>query len=99
MTEATDHLGNEVTAEQIVRQLAAMLGWGNTPPWHVLERDLASKLLRLKELGAEAAELRNARLRTTCGKYVGDNDGTCPQLTCIRVRGHEGPCDNVKDDP
>ena len=58
MTEATDHLGNEVTAEQIVRQLAVMLGWGNTPPWHVLERDLASKLLRLKELGAEAAELR-----------------------------------------
>lgn len=32
-----------------------------------------------------------------CGKYLGDNDGTCPQLTCIRERGHEGLCDNVSD--
>jgi|SRR5579885_290666 len=32
---------------------------------------------------------------TTCGKYVGDNDGTCPQLTCIREAQHQGPCDNV----
>lgn len=30
-----------------------------------------------------------------CGKYLGDNDGTCPQLTCIRERGHAGLCDNV----
>jgi hypothetical protein len=30
-----------------------------------------------------------------CGKYIGDNDGTCPQLTCIRAPGHEGGCDNV----
>lgn len=37
-----DHLGREMTGQQIVRQLAAMLGWGNTPPWHVLERDLAA---------------------------------------------------------
>lgn len=50
MAEATDRLGNAVTAEQIVRQLAVMLGWGNTPPWHVLERDLAAKLRRLREL-------------------------------------------------
>ncbi len=33
-----------------------------------------------------------------CGKYVGDNDATCPQLTCIRWRDHEGPCDNVRGD-
>jgi hypothetical protein len=33
-----------------------------------------------------------------CGKYLGDNDGTCPQLTCIRTRGHDGLCDNVKGD-
>lgn len=45
-----DHLGREVSAEDIVKQLAVMLGWGNTPPWHVLERDLAAKLARLKAL-------------------------------------------------
>lgn len=33
-----------------------------------------------------------------CGKYLGDNDATCPQLTCIRARGHEGLCDNVRGD-
>ncbi len=30
-----------------------------------------------------------------CGKYMGDNDGTCPQLTCIRPPDHVGLCDNV----
>jgi hypothetical protein len=38
-------------------------------------------------------------MRSTCGKYLGDNDGTCPQLTCIRRYGHEGLCDNVHGDP
>lgn len=33
-----------------------------------------------------------------CGAYVGDNDATCPQLTCIRDRGHAGDHDNVNDD-
>ncbi len=33
-----------------------------------------------------------------CGKYIGDNDATCPQLTCIRPKGHEGLCDNVRAD-
>ena len=33
-----------------------------------------------------------------CGKYLGDNDGTCPQLTCIRDRDHEGNCDNALGD-
>jgi len=32
-----------------------------------------------------------------CGKYVGDNDATCPQLTCVREEGHPGLCDNVSD--
>jgi hypothetical protein len=32
-----------------------------------------------------------------CGKYLGDNDATCPQLTCIRGRGHPGRCDNTRD--
>jgi hypothetical protein len=35
---------------------------------------------------------------TKCGKYLGDNDATCPQLTCIRDHGHEGLCDNVRSD-
>lgn len=34
-----------------------------------------------------------------CGKYLGDNDATCPQLTCIREHGHPGLCDNVSDRP
>jgi hypothetical protein len=34
-----------------------------------------------------------------CGKYLGDNDGTCPQLTCIRPAGHDGLCDNVSAAP
>jgi hypothetical protein len=45
-----DHLGRRMTAEEIVKQLAVMLGWGNTPPWYLLERELSIKLARLKEL-------------------------------------------------
>ncbi len=33
-----------------------------------------------------------------CGKYLGDNDGTCPQLTCVRRKNHDGLCDNVRGD-
>lgn len=33
-----------------------------------------------------------------CGKYLGDNDGTCPQLACVRTHGHTGLCDNVNGD-
>lgn len=29
-----------------------------------------------------------------CGLYMGDNDATCPQLTCQRRVGHGGLCDN-----
>jgi hypothetical protein len=36
---------------------------------------------------------------TICGRYLGDNDGTCPQLTCVRERGHAGLCDNVSSAP
>lgn len=36
--------------------------------------------------------------RVLCGKYLGDNDATCPQLTCIRDRHHDGLCDNVRGD-
>ena len=30
-----------------------------------------------------------------CGKYLGDNFGTCPKLTCVRPPGH-ALCDNVR---
>jgi hypothetical protein len=33
-----------------------------------------------------------------CGKYLGDNDATCPQLTCIRDEDHEGLRDNTRGD-
>jgi hypothetical protein len=33
-----------------------------------------------------------------CRKYLGDNDATTPQLTCLRRRHHEGLCDNVRGD-
>lgn len=33
-----------------------------------------------------------------CGIYLGDNDATCPQLTCVRDKGHPPPCDNVRGD-
>lgn len=36
---------------------------------------------------------------TLCGAYLGDNDATCPQLTCIRQLHHDGNCDNVTGDP
>jgi len=37
-------------------------------------------------------------MKQLCGQYIGDNDGTCPQLTCIRDLNHSGLCDNVRDD-
>lgn len=43
-------LGRELTGSEIVEILALMLGWANTPPWHVLEKDLREKLRRLEEL-------------------------------------------------
>lgn len=51
------------------------------------ERDLGRSIGRV---------IRKKLSRPPCGKYVGDNDGTCPQLTCVRARGHHGPCDNVR---
>ena len=43
-------------------------------------------------------EERHARARL-CGKYLGDNDATTPQLTCVRRAGHDGRCDKVRGDP
>jgi len=48
-------------------------------------------------VSAEAAPQRTSEARL-CGKYLGDNDGTCPQLTCIRDHGHPDDCDNVRGD-
>lgn len=36
--------------------------------------------------------------RVVCGAYLGDTDGTCPKITCVRRRGHEGPHDNLRGD-
>ena len=33
-----------------------------------------------------------------CRAHLGDNDGTCPQLTCVRRRGHDGLHDNIMFD-
>jgi hypothetical protein len=44
-------------------------------------------------------EPRPAKPKRRCGTPMGDNDGTCPQLTCIREEGHAGLCDNVSDAP
>lgn len=41
---------------------------------------------------------RHAVRARLCGKYIGDNDATCPQLTCVLAAGHDGPCDNTCDD-
>lgn len=35
------------------------------------------------------------KAKVTCGAYLGDNDATCPQTTCIRDKNHKGLCDNV----
>lgn len=31
-----------------------------------------------------------------CNRYLGDNDATSPQLTCLRPAGHRGKCDNLR---
>jgi len=49
---------------------------------------------------AEIEELTKLvrRAQSPCGAYLGDNDATTPQLTCIRRAGHEGLHDNVVGD-
>ena len=47
----------------------------------------------LERIAAQRAVSRVPR----CGRYLGDNDGTCPQLSCVRERGHAGLCDNTSD--
>lgn len=73
-------------------------------------RDVEALLVRVKELENAIANARmlikvgvggNTYITMEpmkCGKYIGDNDATCPQLTCIRERGHDGLCDNVNGD-
>jgi SNF2 family DNA or RNA helicase len=45
-----------------------------------------------------SASWNEGEVHIPCGVYLGDNDATCPQLTCVRNRGHEGLCDNVCDE-
>ena len=73
-------------------------------------RDVEALLVRVKDLENAIANARmlikvgvggNTYITMEpmkCGKYIGDNDATCPQLTCIRERGHDGLCDNVNGD-
>ena len=70
-------------------------------------RDVEALLVRVKDLENAIANARmlikvgvggNTYITMEpmkCGKYIGDNDATCPQLTCIREREHDGLCDNV----
>jgi hypothetical protein len=61
---------------------------------------LMARIARLPEL-ERALRAIAAGMPVTlarCGRYVGDNDATTPQLTCIRWRHHGGACDNVRGD-
>ncbi len=49
----------------------------------------------IRELSGHPTRTNDAR---PCGAYLGDNDGTCPQLTCLRGKGHEGAHDNMNGD-
>lgn len=57
-----NHLGRHMGADQIIRQLSAMLGWSSATPWHVLERDLAAKLACLRELTKPKPDVYEAAL-------------------------------------
>jgi hypothetical protein len=57
-----NHLGRHMGADQIIRQLSAILGWSSATPWHVLERDLAEKLTRLRELTKPKPDVYEAAL-------------------------------------
>lgn len=67
--------------------------WMNEEPRFVLVRMAVAEELRDVQLGVLLD-----RINSSCGKYLGDNDATCPQLTCIRRKNHEGLCDNVRGD-
>jgi hypothetical protein len=65
----------------------------------VFERTLYSTKTNKRSFVTVVDSRRAPRtLVNLCGKYIGDNDGICPQLTCIRKAGHEGLCDNVVGD-
>lgn len=65
------------------------------------QRILSYECTAIKALGKRVDTARyavKAGPDNKCGEYLGDNDGTCPQLSCIRNKNHEGLCDNVKGD-
>lgn len=51
-----DHLGREMSAEDILATLAVMLGWKSTPSWPVLERDLREKMRQLEDFKTSELE-------------------------------------------
>jgi len=60
MKPVLDHLGKPLTSKKICEHLASMLGWNNTPPWEVIERDLRSKLARLERLEQQLSSVDHA---------------------------------------
>lgn len=66
--------------------------------------DATNDAIALERIGRALLGLPNEPLggrsaeAPKCGVYLGDNDGTCPQLTCIRDKGHEGDHDNTRGD-
>jgi hypothetical protein len=63
--------------------------------WCIAREEVAKLDARSTLQPPAARETKRPKL---CGKYLGDNDATCPQISCIRTRGHEGLCDNVRGD-
>jgi hypothetical protein len=57
-----------------------------------------SKMALVADRETVAAAIERGDHHRLCGKYLGDNDGTCPQLTCVRMWNHDGLCDNVRGD-
>ena len=56
-SQAKDHLGRSLSAEEVCQAFAAILGWGRSTPYHVLEKDMAAKMKRIKYLEDEVHRL------------------------------------------
>jgi hypothetical protein len=78
-----------------LRPKASAAHYDLTPSKRALAMKLGAKEVSARELVMENFDGLFKRPR--CGKYVGDNDATCPILTCQRAKGHSGDCDNTRD--
>lgn len=66
---AVDMFGKELSGEKICEHLASILGWGNVPPYTVLEKDLVQKLNQLKSLLAKE-NAQNKEIDMNDKKYI-----------------------------